>query len=145
MDYNIVNEIIICIIPLAFIGVGGYVFYKTGKKLYRSQFAIMKVTARCVEVQKLQEEGEKLYRPVYEYELNGRYIRATSLDYKYENSIPVGTAVSIYVEKKHPEVVAPAPDNMVAVIVSLVISGYFLFNGLMSLLTTLGMILLGRV
>ncbi len=144
MDVDLMNIIVSCFVPLIFAIVGGYVLYKGGKKLYRSYFATTKVMAHCIEIQQIQEGGEMLYRPVYEYELNGQLFQATSLEYKYENYAKVGEVLPMYVEKKHPDVIAPPPGNMVAIIVTLLVGAFFVFRALQSFGMIILMMILGR-
>ena len=127
MDYDLMNILISGSVSLLFGIAGGYMLYKGGKKLYRSYFATTKVSARCIEIQRIREQGEMLYRPVYEYELNGQLFQATSLEYTYENDVRVGEVLPVYVEKKHPDVIAETPDNKAAVIITLVV-GVFLMS-----------------
>ena len=134
MSENVMYALMFGWIPLLFIGVGVAIVIQGGKQLYHSQFASVKVMARCIDVQQIQEEGRILYRPVYEYMYNGQTIRGTKLDYedvKYTDVSNMSTIMdTIYVDKKHPDIVVDAPGSAAPAIVKLVMGLIFTFTAL---------------
>ena len=101
-------------VPLLFIVVGAVIVIKAIKKIYVKKNAGMKVWARCVDIQKIVEEGTTLYRPIFEYEYQGHVIRASRIDYGLGWNINMDETVPIYVDKKHPDVIVDEPDGNIA-------------------------------
>lgn len=120
-------------IPLLFIIIGVIIAIQGGKQLYHSQFASVKVSACCIDVQKIQEDGRTLYRPVYEYVYNGQTIHGTRLDYQDANYSDVGNEnakIFIYVDKKHPDIVVDTPGSAAPAVIKLVIGVIFAYTAL---------------
>ncbi len=92
-------------IPLIFTVLGIVSIWKGFKVVLKWTAGCKKIMADCIDVQQIQEEGTTLYRPVFEYTEDGRRIRATKLEYDYENPVYVGNMVPIIVDKKHPDLV----------------------------------------
>ena len=130
MSETIIYILLFGSIPLIFIIVGVTLIIKGFKQIYKSHFARMKVLGRCIEVQETTEEGTTLYRPVYEIEHNGAYLRASKIDYEYEKRVLPGDNVQIYVEKKHPDVVVEAPGSIVSAIIIMFMGATFAFSAL---------------
>ncbi len=131
--------------PLLFLIIGVIIAIQGGKQLYHSQFASVKVPARCIDVQQMQEEGRTLYRPVYEYVYNGQTIHGTRLDYQDANYSDVGNEnarISIYVDKKHPDIVVDTPGSAAPAVVKLVIGVIFAYTALQIIVPMLMMLLL---
>ncbi len=118
--------------PLLFIIIGVIMAIQGGKQLYHSQFASVKVMARCIDVQQIPEDSRTLYRPVYEYVYNGQTIHGTRLDYEEVNPVVVNdmNMTPIYVDRKHPDIVMDAPGSAVPAVVKLVIGVIFAFTAL---------------
>ena len=87
-------------VPLIFLIIGIVTMWKAGKKLYRWTYGCKKVMSTCIEIQEIQEDGATVYRPIYEYVDNGVSIKASKLDYEYENKMSVNNRVPIIVEKR---------------------------------------------
>lgn len=129
--------------PLLFIIIGVIIAIQGGKQLYHSQFASVKVSARCIDVQKIQEDGRTLYRPVYEYVYNGRTIQGTGLDYDATSPIAVNdmNTTTVYVDKKHPDIVVDTPGSAAPAVVKLVIGVIFAYTALQIIVPMLLMLL----
>ncbi|MBO5081456.1 MAG: hypothetical protein J6C06_02505 [Lachnospiraceae bacterium] len=129
--------------PLLFIIIGVIIAIQGGKQLYHSQFASVKVSARCIDVQKIQEDGRTLYRPVYEYVYNGRTIHGTRLDYDEASPIAVNdmNMTTVYVDKKHPDIVVDTPGSAAPAVVKLVIGVIFAYTALQIIVPMLLMLL----
>ncbi len=119
-------------IPLLFIVIGIIIAIQGGKQLYHSQFACVKVMARCIDVQQIQEDGRTLYRPVYEYVYNGQMLHGTRVDYDDINPASVNdmNAMPVYVDKKHPDVVVNTPGSAAPAVVKLIVGIIFVYMAL---------------
>ena len=119
-------------IPLLFIVIGIIIAIQGGKQLYHSQFACVKVMARCIDVQQIQEDGRTLYRPVYEYVYNGQMLHGTRVDYDDINPASVNdmNAMPVYVDKKPPDVVVNTPGSAAPAVVKLIVGIIFVYMAL---------------
>ena len=120
MPENVLYALSFGWIPLIFVGVGVAIAIKGWRVVYRGTFAGKKVTARCVDMMEAKDELYTVYKPVYEFEENGRMIRASKIDYDSDRMVQVGAVVQITVEKKHPEVVIEENPNLSSAVVQLI-------------------------
>ncbi len=96
---------IFMLIPIIFFAVGVFMLISGIKGLVGKS---REVYARCVGIEETVEEGSmtRLYKPVFQYEDKGVFLTASKVSYEYERDVEIGDYRTIWVEKKHPDVVA---------------------------------------
>lgn len=124
MSADVVNILMFMMIPLIFFIVGIVLVVKGIKGIKNSSFGVVKVDARCIQVDEMVEEGgmSRLYRPIFQYEYQGTVMTASRVEYEYEKSAEIGDYRTITVEKKHPDVIvgedyAPSTAKYIIIIV----------------------------
>lgn len=108
MDF--IEIFIFMLIPIIFFAVGVFMLISGIKGLVGKS---KEVYARCVRIEETVEEGSmtRLYRPVFQYEDNGVLLTASKVSYEYERDVEIGDYRTIWVEKKHPDVVAESYEQ----------------------------------
>lgn len=108
MDF--LEILIFMMIPIIFFAVGVFMLISGIKGLVGK---CREVYARCVGIEETVEEGSmaRLYKPVFQYEANGVFLTASKVSYDYERDVEIGDYRTIWVEKKHPDVVAESYEQ----------------------------------
>lgn len=131
LDLMMLFPAIICFV--VFGGVGIMMLVKGFKSLKASLWGVRTVDAKCVEIIETQRGAEGiggLYCPVYEYEYEGRYMRASSNEYHPYLQEQVGDYRQIMVDKKHPDVLVKTKPSPISGIILLFMGFSFAGSGI---------------
>lgn len=88
---------------ILFVFTGG--MYFLGMKMLKKNLSYKKVYAKCVEIAEKErglENIRKMYCPIYEYEHEGRLMRASDHQFVSTCYEPVGSTRILYVHKNEP-------------------------------------------